>query len=170
MIRGFKGKTPSIAQSAFVSESAYLVGDVQIGDESSVWPGAVLRADFGPIKVGRNCQIEDNVVIHSGWGIELGDKVHIGHNAMVHASKVGQNVLIGSSATILHNVEIGDNCVIGAGALLTDGMKIPSGSLVLGVPATIAGPVTEKQMTGLARSLKVYADLAQEFKKEGLGH
>src|SRR4030042_1424608 len=97
MIRAFDGKTPKIADSAFVSEAAYVVGDVEIGENSGVWPGAVIRGDFGSIKIGSNTQVEDNSVIHTGTKMEIGDHVTIGHNVVVHCLKIGNHVLVGNN-------------------------------------------------------------------------
>ena len=119
MIRSLSGMTPRIAASAFVSEAAYIVGDVEIGEESNVWPGAVIRGDFGRITIGRNTSIEDNCVIHSGTpsapvgDVSIGDRVIIGHGAVLNCKKIGSFVLIGMNSTILHDAEIGDHCVIG---------------------------------------------------------
>lgn len=131
MIRSFNGKTPRIAESAFVSEAAYVVGDVVIGDNSSIWPGTVIRGDFGSITIGCNSVVEDNSVIHSGspsapiGNVEIGDRVLIGHGAVLNCRKIGNNVLIGMHATILHDAEIGNFCLIAAHALVGQGMKVP---------------------------------------------
>jgi carbonic anhydrase/acetyltransferase-like protein (isoleucine patch superfamily) len=152
MIRSFNGKTPKIPDSAFVSETSYVIGDVVIGDESNVWPGAVIRGDFGRISIGRNTSIEDNCVVHSGTpsapvgDVEIGDRVIIGHGAVLNCRKIGDNVLIGMNATILHDAEIGSNCVIGAGCLVSQGMKVPDHSFVVGVPGKIKGRPTEQQL------------------------
>ena len=168
MIRSFDGKTPKIAESAFISEVAYIVGDVEIGDYSNVWPGAVVRADFARIKIGRYVDIEDNCVVHAGNDVEIGDNVIVGHGAVVHSSRVGNNVLIGMNATTLHNSQIGDNCVIAAGAVVTEGMKIPSGSFVVGVPAKVKGPVTEQQRGWTDGHFAFYPPLAKRYKDQKL--
>ena len=168
MIRNLGGKTPKIAESAFISEAAYVIGDVEIGENSSVWPGAVIRADMESVKIGKNTHVEDNVVLHGGLTpIEIGDDVIIGHSAMVHARKIGNKVLIGANATILHNVEIGDSCIIAGGAVVTDGTKIPSGSFVAGVPAQVKSKVSPKQTWWLEGST-TYAQLALKYKEQGL--
>jgi carbonic anhydrase/acetyltransferase-like protein (isoleucine patch superfamily) len=173
MIRSIGGKTPRIAASAFVSEAAYIVGDVEIGEETSIWPGAVIRADTGRIVIGRGTAVEDNCVIHSGVPphevTTIGDYVNIGHGAVVHGFRIGNNVLVGMNATILQKVEIGDFCLIGAGCLVSEGMKIPGGSFVVGVPARIKGPVPEKQMHWLCQVPPAYAELGRRYKEAGLG-
>ena len=119
MIRSFNGKTPRIAESAFVSEVAYVIGDVEIGENSGVWPGAVIRGDLGKIKIGKNTVIEDNCVIHSGspslppiTNVTIGDNVIIGHGAVSNGRRIGNNVLISMKSTILHDAEIGDYSII----------------------------------------------------------
>ena len=167
MIRSFNGKTPNIASSAFVSEAAYIVGDVEIGENSSVWPGAVIRADHGTIRIGKNTNIQDNSVVHSG--VNIGDNVHIGHGAIINCRRIGNNVLIGMNATLLHNAEIGSFCVIGASCLVSQGMKIPDNSFVVGVPAEIQGQVSPQQvLRWLEQAPEGYAKLAKQYKEEGL--
>lgn len=169
MIRTFNGKTPKIAATAFVSEAAYVVGDVEIGENSSIWPGSVIRGDVASIKIGDNSQIEDNCVVHTGNPLIIGDSVHIGHNVVIHCSKIGNNVLIGNSATLLDNVEIGDLCVVAAGSLVREGEKIPSNSFVAGMPAKVKGPIKPEQLDRIEYGVKFYVDLAREYKQQGLG-
>ncbi|MBW1767465.1 MAG: gamma carbonic anhydrase family protein, partial [Deltaproteobacteria bacterium] len=159
MIKSFKGNTPRIAESAFVSEAAYVVGDVEIGENSSVWPGAVVRGDFGRITIGYNTAIEDNCVLHSGspttppiLDLSIGDNVVIGHGAVVNCKSIGSNVLIGINATLLHNAEIGDYCIIGAACLITHEMKVPDNSFVVGIPAKIKGKITPQQLYWVEQS------------------
>ncbi len=169
MIRTLGDKIPKIAESVFVSEAAYIVGDVEIGENCSVFPGAVIRADFGPIRIGKNTHIQDNAVVHAGFPLlEIGDSVLVGHGAVVHARRIGNNVLIGMNATIMDNVEIEDSCVIAGGAVVVDGMKVPRNSFVVGVPAKIRGEVSPRQLTWLEEGPPVYSDCAQEYKKQGL--
>ncbi|VUT26707.1 MAG: putative lipopolysaccharide biosynthesis O-acetyl transferase WbbJ [Candidatus Methanolliviera sp. GoM_asphalt] len=122
------------------------------------------------MKIGENTHIEDNVVLHGGFTpMTIGDNVIIGHSAMVHAEKVGDNVLIGMGATVLHNVEIGDRCIIAGGAVVLDGMKIPSESFVAGVPAQIKGKVSQKQSVWIDGAATLgYAELAKVYKEEKL--
>ena len=176
MIRSFSGKTPKIAKSAFVSEAAYVIGDVEIGENSSVWPGAVIRGDFGKITIGNYCAIEDNCVIHSGSpnkedpisDLIIGDDVHIGHGAVVNCRRIGKGVLIGINATVLHNVEIGNFCIIGAACMVSQDMKIPDESFVTGVPAKIKGKISSKHNYWTREASKVYAQKAAEYKEGSL--
>jgi carbonic anhydrase/acetyltransferase-like protein (isoleucine patch superfamily) len=168
LIRSFNGKTPRIAESAFISEAAYVIGDVEIGEHSNVWPGAVIRADFAAIKIGSYVDIEDNCTLHAGNDMEISDSVIVGHGAVVHSRKVGSGVLIGMNATTLHNSEIGDRCIIGAGSVVTEDMVIPPGSFVVGVPAKVKSQVTEKQKGWMEEHENFYPNLAEQYKEAGL--
>ena len=182
MIRAFNGKTPKMADSAFVSEWAYVVGDVEIGEGSGVWPGAVIRGDFGSIRIGRNCQIEDNSVVHSGTTVEIGDNVIIGHSAVIHGLKIGGRVLVGNNSTVLDFAEIGDHCIIGANSMVATGQKIPSNSFVVGSPAKVKRELSSDDIEGMYRRLverysqmsrkempqSSYSDLARKYKEQGL--
>ena len=137
MIRSFNGRTPKIAESVFISEAAYVVGEVELGENSSVWPGAVIRGDSGNIRIGKNTNIQDNSVVHGS--VTIGDNVHVGHGAIINCHRIGNNVLIGMNAAILHDVEIGNLCIISAGCLVSQGMKVPNKSFVAGVPAETKG-------------------------------
>lgn len=168
MIKSFGDKTPQVAESAFVSRAAYVVGDVEIRENSSVWPGTVIRGDFARIVIGQNTQIEDNCVVHTGTPMTIGDNVHIGHSVVVHCSRIGNNVLIGNNATILDNAEVGDFCIISANTLVSQGMKIPDRSFVAGVPAKVKGEVTAEQLARIEMGILLYVNLAREYKKLGL--
>ncbi len=169
VIRSFDGKTPVIAETAFVSEAAYVVGDVVIGEGSGVFPGAVIRGDFAGIRIGRNTMVEDNSVIHSGDPLEVGDDVIIGHGVVVHCRKVGNGCLIGNNATLLDDAEIGDSCVIGAGCVVSHGMVVPAHSLVVGVPGKIKrqlAPRVAGRVTAAGK--RTYTDLVRLYRQEGL--
>jgi len=169
MIRSFEDKTPEIAATAFISEAAYVVGNIVIGEYSSVWPGAVVRGDYAGIVIGSYVHIEDNAVVHCGQPLVMGDNIICGHGAVVHCAKVGSNVLIGSHATLLDGAEIGDYCMIAAGSLVAPGTKVPDGSMVMGVPAVVKGPLTDAQRQRLEMGAIGYADCAQKHKRQGLG-
>jgi carbonic anhydrase/acetyltransferase-like protein (isoleucine patch superfamily) len=175
MIRSLGDKKPKIAESAFISEAAYIIGEVEIGENSSVWPGAVIRADFGSIKIGDNTAIEDNCVLHSGTPNEpgyrekmtIGDNVHIGHGAVLNCRRIGNRVLIGMNATVLHDVEIGSNCIIAAGCLVREGAKIAEGSFVAGVPGRVVGKATKEQLWWVEQAPKIYKEMVRKYKGEG---
>ncbi len=168
VIRSFEGKTPVIAETAFVSEAAYIVGDVVIGEGSGVFPGAVIRGDFAGIRIGRNTMVEDNCVIHSGVPLEIGDNVTIGHGVVVHCPKVGSNNLIGNNATLLDEAEIGSFCVIGAGCVVSQGMVVPDHSLVVGVPGKIKRELSARLIERLQLGPQSYRDLVRRYRQEGL--
>jgi carbonic anhydrase/acetyltransferase-like protein (isoleucine patch superfamily) len=169
MIRSFNGKTPRIAESAFVSESAYVIGDVEIGENCGIWPGVVIRGDFAPIRIGRGTDIEDNSVLHTATPMEIGENIIIGHGVVMHGQKIGNNTLVGNNATILDEAEIGDNCIIAAGCVVTDKMKIPDQSFVTGIPAKIKAKITAEQMAKFAKHDVYYSKaLKQAYKEQGL--
>ena len=175
MIKSFNGKTPRVHESAFVSEAAYVIGDVEIGENTSVWPGAVVRGDLGKITIGKNSVIEDNCIIHSGnpavppnLDAAIGDNVIMGHGAVSNAYRIGNNVVIGMNSTLLHNVEIGDYAIIAAGCVVKEKMKVPERSFVVGVPAAIKGKISDEQLWWSQNSPKIYHELAEQYKKEGL--
>jgi carbonic anhydrase/acetyltransferase-like protein (isoleucine patch superfamily) len=168
MIESFRGKTPRIHETAFVSKQAYIVGDVEIGEGVGIWPGTIIRGDHAPIVIGKNTQIEDNCTVHSGEPMHIGDKVLIGHNVVVHGVRIGDNVLVGNNATLLDYSEIGDYCVVGANALVNMGMKIPNRKFAYGVPAKIKGEVPEERTEVINIALLMNAVLAKEYKEHGL--
>jgi len=168
MIRSFDGKTPKVAPSAFVSEFAYVVGDVEIGEDCSVWPGAILRGDMAPIRIGNGTQIEDGCIVHTGVPMTIGNHVHFGHGVVIHCRRIGNNVLVGNNATLLDDAEIGDTCVIAAGALVPQNARIPARSFVVGVPGKIKGQPSEKMIAGLEKGVTVYTELARRYKAQGL--
>ena len=169
MLRSFRGLTPKVAESAFVSESACVVGDVQIGEESGVWHGAVVRGDMGEgrigagMRIGRNTHVEDNAVVHAATAI--GSNVVIGHGAVVEAFKVGDNVLIGNNATLLATSEVGSWCIVAAGAVVLPGTKIPDRSFVVGAPAVIKGQISDGQVAHLQQTLALSAALLAEYRQ-----
>ena len=166
MIRGFEGKSPRIHPTAFISEACYIVGHVEIGENSSVWPGAVIRGDFGRITVGRNSVIQDTCVLHTDDYLDLGDNVLVTHGAVIHGHRVGNNVLIGVNAAILEGVEIGDYCLIAAGAVVLPNARIPDGSLVAGVPGQVR-PLSEANRRRLETPTANYLRNAQAHKRAG---
>ncbi len=168
MIREFDKKYPRVAASAFVSETAYVVGDVEIDEGSNVWPGAVIRGDCGKIIIGKNSSIEDNCVVHGKGDVIIGNNVIVGHGAVVHGLKVGNFVLIGNNAVILDDAVVGDFSIIGAGAVVAEGMKIAQQSLCMGMPARIKGRVSAQQIEQIKQGVIFYTDLARKYKRQGL--
>lgn len=168
MIRTFDGKSPKISPSAWVSNTACIIGEVEIGENSSIWPGAVLRADLGKISIGKESQVEDNSVLHTAQGMVIGDQVHIGHAVVVHCARIGSNVLVGNNSVLLDNSEIGDNCIISAGSLVAPGSKIPPGSFVAGNPAEVRGKARPEQLEFLQKGIVYYLELTRKYKEQGL--
>jgi carbonic anhydrase/acetyltransferase-like protein (isoleucine patch superfamily) len=167
MIRSLEGKWPRIHPTAFVSEFAYVVGDVEIGEESSVWPGAVVRADNGKISIGRFSCIQDNSVVHGDGDVVIGDWVAIGHRVLCHARTVGDRVLIGSGATVNDGVEIGEGSLVASGATLIERMIVPARSLVVGLPGRVRGQVEERHVELIRHASEDYVEKAGRYKRDG---
>lgn len=161
MIKDLKGITPKVHEEAFVAETATVLGEVTIGEGSSIWYGAVLRGDIAPIRIGRYSNIQDNATVHNETNIpaEVGDYTVVGHNAIVHGCTIGNNCLIGMGAIILNGAVIGDNCIIGAGALVTEGKEIPANSMVIGTPGKIIRQVTEEEIEKVRKNAMRYNEL-----------
>ena len=158
---------PTIDSTAFIAPTAAVVGDVEIGAGSSVWFSAVVRGDFQPITSGHNTNIQENATIHVMRDVPvcIGDNVLIGHNAVVHCSRIGDNTLIGMGSIIMGYSEIGENVVIGAGTFLSQHKKIPSNSLVFGNPAQIVRALRDDEIEALQAAALNYADLGEEYKR-----
>mgnify|MGYP002018651072 CR=1 FL=1 len=167
MIRSLDGIAPRIHPSAFVSELAYVIGDVEIGEGSSIWPGAVVRGDSGRIAIGKKTSIQDNSVVHGDADVVIGDRVVIGHRVLCHARKVGDRVLIGSGATVNDGVEIGEDSLVGSAAMLVENMIVPPGSLVLGIPARIRGLVQERHTAAIREMSDNYILKTERYKNQG---
>ena len=167
MIKSLDGKSPRVHPTAFVSEAAYLIGDVEIGEGSSVWPGVVIRADMGRIEIGSRTCIQDNSVVHGDADVTIGDRVVIGHRVLCHARRVGDGVLIGSGATVNDGAEIGGYSLVASGAMVIEEMRIPERSLVVGVPARIRGGVEERHVRLIASTCESYIEKAKRYKRQG---
>ena len=169
MIRELGEKKPRIAESVFVSEGAYVVGDVEIGENSSIWPGAVLRADRFRIQIGSNSNIQDNCVVHAGFSdVNIGNNVTIGHGSMIHCARIGNNVFIGMHAVLGDQSEIEDFCLIGAHSMVKDRFKVPANSLAVGIPARIVRVLDDRELERILNGSRTYVELAKEFKKSEL--
>ena len=157
------GKTPDVGSAAFVAPNATLAGDVVLAAGSSVWYGAVVRGDTGAIRIGKNSNIQDNAVLHTGpeLDVTVGRGTSVGHGAVVHGCTVGDGCLIGMHATILNGAVIGDGCLIAAGALVPENMQVPAGSLVIGVPGKVVRPVSAAQAGAIKANEEEYLELAR---------
>jgi carbonic anhydrase/acetyltransferase-like protein (isoleucine patch superfamily) len=162
----YNGITPTVHESVFIAPGAYIIGDVIIDEESTVWFNAVLRGDDGPITIGKRCSIQDNTTVHlyEGSPVVIGDDVTIGHNVILHGCKIGRSSIIGMGSTLLDNVEVGEECIIGANTLLAGGIKIPPRSLVLGSPGKVVRELTEKDLQMLQYSSENYVQKGKEYK------
>ena len=160
-------KGPTIHPSAWIVPGATVIGDVTLAEESSVWYGAVLRGDINRIIIGPRSNIQDNAVVHldTGYPTTMGELVTVGHSAIVHACKIDNEVLVGMGAIILDDVEVGARSIIGANALVTLGMKIPPGSLLLGSPAKIRRQLTLDEQKDIARWAWSYVETAKRFRE-----
>ena len=167
MILPYRGKAPVIDPTVFLAPMAAVIGDVTIGTGSSVWFGAVVRGDFQPITIGQNTNVQDNATIHvmRDVPVHIGNNVLIGHNAVVHCSRVGDNTLIGMGSIVMGYSEIGENVVIGAGTFLPQHKKIPSNSLVFGNPAQIVRALRDDEIEALQEAAENYANLGVEYKR-----
>ncbi|HEY8475855.1 MAG TPA: gamma carbonic anhydrase family protein [Chloroflexota bacterium] len=162
----YAGMTPRLGARVFVAPGAYVIGNVVLGDESSVWFGSVLRGDSDRITVGRGVNIQDGCVIHADPGAPttLGDFVSLGHGAIVHACTVEDHVLVGMRAVVLTGCVIGSGSIIGAGSIVTEGKVIPPRSLVLGVPGRVVREVTDEEYEQLILGTsRHYVARAQQF-------
>ena len=166
MIKEFDGIMPEIDESVFVAESADIIGDVKIGKNSSIWYNTVLRGDEHAIRIGENTNIQDGTVIHVGWDVDtvIGDNVTVGHKALVHGCKIGNNSLVGMGAIVLNGAEIGEYCMIAAGALVTQNKKFPDGVLIMGSPAKVVRELTDEEKQSLIKSADDYYKNAQKHK------
>jgi carbonic anhydrase/acetyltransferase-like protein (isoleucine patch superfamily) len=160
-------KGPTIHPSAWIVPGATVIGDVTLAEESSVWYGAVLRGDINRIILGPRSNIQDNAVVHldTAYPTTIGELVTVGHSAIVHACKIDDEVLVGMGAIILDDVEVGPRSIIGANALVTLGMKIPPGSLVLGSPAKIRRQLSLDEQNDIARWAWSYVETAKCFRE-----
>ena len=159
----FEGRSPRVSASAWIAPTATLVGDVTVEDEASVWYGAVLRADFGPIIVRRGANVQDGSVLHGGADpvTEVGEGATIGHLCVVHGCVIGAEALIGNGATVLDGAVIGARALVAAGATVPPGLAVPDGMLAVGVPARVAGEVRGGALRWVQTNPEVYRELAR---------
>ena len=168
MIRSFRGIAPKVALSAYVDPSAQVIGDVEIGERSSVWPNASLRGDTGPIRVGADTSIQDNCVLHldEGFPLTIGNRVTVGHSVTLHGCTVEDDTLIGIGSIILNGARIRTGSVVAAGALVAEGIEVASNTLVMGVPAKPRREVTSAEQARFREGVVHYVDKARVYKEE----
>ncbi len=168
-IISFKGTTPEIADDAFIAPSADVIGDVVIGEKSSIWFNCVVRGDVGPIRIGKRSNIQDGTVIHISGGTHptnIGDDVLVGHNCLIHGCTLEDGSFVGMGATILDGAVVETGAMVAAGALVTPGKRVPAGELWGGSPAKCLRILTEEQKAGLTGGALHYAELAQVYRAE----
>ena len=169
MIRAFRGKTPQIAPSAYVDPSAQVIGDVVIGERSTVWPNVTLRGDVHSLRIGNETNIQDNSVLHADFPdfpLTLGNRVTVGHLVMLHGCTVEDDALIGIGAIVLNGAKIGKGSVIAAGALISEGVEVPPNSLVMGVPGKVRREVTAEERERFGSGVEHYVELGQQYLRE----
>ena len=169
MIKAFQGKRPQIHETAYVAETAVIIGDVVLGEESSVWFGAVVRGDVFHIRVGARTNIQDGTVVHVANGTHatvLEDEVTVGHNVTLHGCHVERGCLVGMGSIVMDDARIGAESIVAAGALVSPGTVVPPRSLVLGVPAKVKRQLTDEEVAGLAQFWKNYVEYTKEYKEE----
>jgi carbonic anhydrase/acetyltransferase-like protein (isoleucine patch superfamily) len=157
---------PRLAETTWVADSAQVMGNVELGDDVSVWFGAVIRGDTEVIRIGKRSNIQDASVLHADVGkpLTIGDDVTVGHKVMLHGCTIGDGSLIGIGAVVLNGARIGKGCVVGAGSLVTEAKEFPDGSMIIGSPAKVVRELTAEQRQGLLMSAAHYVENARRFK------
>lgn len=159
------GVAPRVAASAWVADTAQVIGNVVLGENASVWFGTVVRGDTEAITIGASTNIQDASVLHADFGqpLVVGERVTVGHQVMLHGCTIGDETLIGIGAIVLNGARIGKNCLVGAGALVTEGKEFPDGSMIIGSPAKAVRELSPEQIEGLRQSARHYMDNARRF-------
>ncbi|WP_055526281.1 gamma carbonic anhydrase family protein [Streptomyces graminilatus] len=167
LITGIGGREPEVDGEAFVAPMSSVIGDVTLGAGASVWYGAVLRGDVERITVGARSNIQDNCTLHADpdFPVTIGERVSVGHNAVVHGATIEDDCLIGMGATVLNGAVIGEGSLVAAQALVPQGMRVPPGSLVAGVPAKVRRELTEEERQGITLNGTHYAELAKAHRE-----
>lgn len=166
MIKKFEDKFPAVHSTVFIAASAEVIGDVEIGEDSSIWFGSVVRGDVNYIRIGERTNIQDNCVIHVSGGTHptvLGSEITVGHRVLLHGCTVDDRCLIGMGAILMDGVHVGEECLVGAGSLLTPGTIVPPRSLVIGSPARVKRELTAEEIAFLDRSWRNYTELKLRY-------
>jgi carbonic anhydrase/acetyltransferase-like protein (isoleucine patch superfamily) len=168
ILKSFRGKTPQLGQRVYVSENAAVIGDVVIGDDSSVWFGTTVRGDCHWIRIGSRTNVQDNCTIHVTTGTHptvIGDEVTIGHGAIVHGCTIERGALIGMGAIVLDAAVVGEGALVAAGAVVSEGMHVPPRTLVAGVPAKVKRPLTPEECARVDEGWQHYVEYKDEYLK-----
>lgn len=172
MLRPYRGLSPRIDPSAFIDDSAQVIGDVEIGEESGVWMNAVIRGDVHWIRIGRRSNVQDGTVVHAMTGTHptsIGDDVTIGHGAIIHGCTIEHLCLIGMGAILLNGAQVGSGSIVAAGALVTEGMKVPPKSLVMGSPGKVKRLLTQAEVAEIQQYADRYVQYRLDYMKPGAG-
>jgi carbonic anhydrase/acetyltransferase-like protein (isoleucine patch superfamily) len=163
----YKDKVPVVPSSSFVAPNATLIGEVIVGEKTSIWFGAVLRAEVSPIRIGEGSNVQDNSVVHTdvGFPVEIGGGTTIGHATIVHGAKIASNCLIGMGSTLLNGASIGENSMVAAGSLVLQGKKMAAGMLVMGSPAAEKRKLKPEEIAGIRKGCETYNKLREDYLK-----
>jgi carbonic anhydrase/acetyltransferase-like protein (isoleucine patch superfamily) len=166
MIRVFRGRWPAVSASAYVDESAQVIGDVKVGERSSIWCNVSVRGDVNSIRIGEETSIQDNTVLHVDYEIPLviGNRVTVGHSCTVHGCVVEDDCLIGMGATILSGARIGAGSIVAAGALITEGQQIPERSVVMGAPGKVKRQTSDEDLKRMRDNAERYVQVSREYR------
>lgn len=165
MIINYKNFEPKIAKGTFIAPNSTIIGRCTIGESSSVWFNAVIRADVNEINIGKNVNIQDGSVLHCDHdsSVTIEDDVTIGHNAIIHGCRIGSNCIIGMGSTILDGAVIGKNSIVGANSLVTSGKQMAEGSLIMGSPAKVVRQLSPEEIEGIKASVSGYVKLSKDY-------
>ncbi|MEC0245765.1 gamma carbonic anhydrase family protein [Paenibacillus chitinolyticus] len=168
MLHPFKGLFPAIASSVYIAPGAQIIGDVSVGEDSTIWFNAVLRGDLAPIGIGNRCNIQDGCIGHvnTDQPLILEDDVSVGHGALIHGCRIGRGTLIGMGAIVLNGAEIGEYALVGAGSLVTEGTILPAYTLSLGTPAKVVRELTPQDLERMKRTTDNYVSKGREYRME----
>jgi len=169
MIRAFRGIVPKIAASAYIDSSAQVIGDVEVGERSSIWPSATVRGDVNAIRIGSETNVQDNCCLHvdhDDFPLHLGDRVTIGHSVVLHGCTVEDDSVVGIGAIVLNGARIGKGSVVAAAALVPEGMDVPPGSMVMGVPAKVKRAVSEQEKVRFRENAQNYVRYREIYREE----
>ncbi|EGL16005.1 MULTISPECIES: gamma carbonic anhydrase family protein [Paenibacillus] len=168
MLHPFKGLFPAIASSVYIAPGVQIIGDVSVGEDSTIWFNAVLRGDLAPIRIGNRCNIQDGCIGHVNMDqpLILEDDVSVGHGALIHGCRIGRGTLIGMGAIVLNGAEIGEYALVGAGSLVTEGTILPAYTLSLGTPAKVVRELTPQDLERMKRTTDNYVSKGREYRME----
>ena len=167
MIRVYRGVAPVVASSAYIDESAQVIGDVRVGEECSIWMNAVVRGDVNAVRIGHRTNVQDGTIVHvmrdPSHPTTIGDEVTIGHGAVIHGCTIGNRCLVGMGAILLNGVQVGDGSIVAAGTLLPEGAMVPPRSLVMGSPGKVRRATTDEELAFIVQSAQNYVGYRLDY-------